>query len=186
MKKLWMIVPVFAFLFLLLYACEKDTFAPADQPAGQEEVTLRVPDVHVYHIIMRTEGVVQNPEPTNDCGLPATGYVTGHFSHMGQLRAEESTWEIVGCSVVPTSVGMDVYNEVYGQWVAANGDKLLYHGNMVLNLQYDPETGFTPFGYDAQGDIYDGTGRFEDAEGTFHETHEAGDIEGEAVIYVPK
>jgi len=164
MKKTILIILSITFFF----ACTKQS---SDLNSEQQSNTNAVQVTRVFKASFFTS---IDPDPSNG-PLPCSGdipnfaipmklLVHGSATHLGELHWEQSTLVHSSCS---TSFPIHVLNIIVsGQLTAANGDKIFYTANDNIDLAGLLSGGHTGT-ITGTWTITGGTGRFEDASGTF-------------------
>ncbi len=162
-------VSLFALLLLLLTSCQQtDELAT---PAESQKIGQRSQSARVFKATLQSSVNADPSIPLTQCSgdLPNFGipdhFLAGQATHMGQLNPVMSTLHHDNCNLSFTT--MTLTADVSGQLTASNGDVVYYSGEDVINV-FNLLTGAGTTGtINGNWTITGGTGRFEDASGTF-------------------
>jgi hypothetical protein len=136
------------------------TEEPAAIPISEDGLAFRNSEVREVPVKFRGKTYMDESSDPTFCGeIPfySKGYAYGQMSHVGKVYAELNPWEIKSCSAT------DMVIE--GAITAPNGDALLYTIYSTVNVNDGSISGYL--------EIYDGTGKFENATGTIDFTYGA-------------
>lgn len=164
MKKL----SIFMTALVLFASCSKES-ADSVMPFASNQAAVKSVQARPFYAIINAAVDVNSTNPPTACSGDAPFaapdfLLDGEADHMGNLDGQASTLHHDACNLSITD--MQLTTEVSGQLVAANGDKVFYTGNDVVDV-----TGFVT-GQSNLGAITGtwtldgGTGRFEGATGT--------------------
>ena len=174
-----------AVLLPFLIGCAEE---PDSISISQEELVFRDSDIREVPIKLKGTTYMDETSDPIFCGeIPfySKGYAYGQVSQVGKIEAELNPWEIKSCSA--TEMVID------GVMKAPNGDAFSYTIYSTVNVNDGSISGYL--------EIYDGTGKFEDATGTIDFTYGAitemtvtpagivslkTELEGEGTLIYPK
>lgn len=144
-------ISIFALTILLLNACKKDVNRP-----------------------MRFEfqSSVNAASPTLTCTLPGVPFAianSGYFlqgtaTHLGSINSTASKGQDGFCNL---SAAFILTTKTSGQIVAANGDKIIYSGDDIIDLNNVIANGATTAPITGVWTVTGGTGKFAGASGSF-------------------
>jgi hypothetical protein len=166
MKKLSIIISA----VMLLASCSKESADSMAPVSANDETTLKAAGPRPFYAII---SAVADP---NSAPTPCTTDLPGGFAapdffldgdadHMGNINGQTSTLHHVSCDLSLTT--MLLTTSVSGEIVAANGHKIFYTGDDVVNVaSLLTQTGTTG-SITGTWTITGGTGRFEGATGSF-------------------
>jgi hypothetical protein len=156
---------------VLLIACNKEKVSePPAQVVADQSVQNPQTTKEFYGTISSTLNLDPSIPPMQCTGdLPGIflpdHFLHGNAIHFGQLNGQESSLHHVSCNLsVPDR---QLTASVSGQIVAANGDRIYYSGNDVIDITNLLTAQGTTGGIQGTWNITGGTGRFEDASGSF-------------------
>jgi len=167
MKKITFLLAAFAFFI----ACTKDS----------DELVKVGPDASLtprttkeFKASFQSSLNLNNPFTVCTGDVPGFGvpdhFLAGWAKHFGPLNGSESTLHHDACNIVVADATLTA--TVSGQITAANGDKIYYSGVDVVDITgfiyNNSETGAINGTWNING----GTGKFEDASGSFTVTGE--------------
>jgi hypothetical protein len=168
MKKLTVII----LSLVLLIACSKqqDSLASKEEIAGQAAQQEKV--TRVFKGEFRSS---IDPDPSNTpltCSgdipgfaIPTHFLLNGSTTHLGELIAQQSGFQHTSCNLSISA--MQLTTNISGQLTASNGDRIFYTGIDVINVSNLLTGQGTTGGIEGTWTITGGTGRFEEASGSF-------------------
>ncbi len=170
---------LFALTIMLFAACKKDnnemkSYATmqadlvSNKNAGKSAVA-RPMSVNLYSTVDPSSPTLSCTMPGVPFGISNSGYfLHGTITHMGEINSaismgQDSYCNLSGSTFILTTV-------TAGQIVAANGDKITYTGDDVIDLNNIIFNGGATATITGLWTITGGTGRFAGASGTFQIT----------------
>ena len=144
-------ISIFALTILLLNACKKDINRPMK--------------FEFYSTVDAASSTLTCTLPGVPFAIANSGYfLHGNATHLGNIDSDNSKGQDGFCNLSPTFI---LSTKTSGQIVAANGDKITYSGDDVIDLNNVISNGATTAPITGVWIITGGTGRFAHASGSF-------------------
>jgi hypothetical protein len=168
MKKLVIISSI-----VLIVACKKGSDVPATETNLQStnQANGNGPVTRPFTASLQSSIDPDPSIPPTPCSGDLPGWANpGHFmhgtaSHLGELKWEESRLQDVSCNINLATAQLTT--SIAGQFTAANGDRVFYTGNDVIDITNLLTQGGTTGSFNGTWTITGGTGRFAGATGSF-------------------
>ncbi|MFY9151722.1 MAG: hypothetical protein WAO52_06905 [Prolixibacteraceae bacterium] len=114
-------------ILLLISSCSADHFLPASV-----KISKTGRNVPVRHVVW-FESI---PDENNmlECGLPASGMITGHCNLLGDIVADQSPFTIWHWHFDPDSSEPKIVESIEGTITGQNGDSYFYTGIITTRL----------------------------------------------------
>ena len=157
-----------AAVLMILGSCQSDDLATPD---GSSRISVRAQQQTRPFVATLTGALNPDSAPTACTGdLPGLALldysISGNATHFGNLRVAESSLHHEDCDLSFETALLTT--NVSGQLVAANGDLIYYTGEDVVNVFNLLTQSGTTGAINGTWTITGGTGRFEDASGSFN------------------
>ena len=156
---------------MLLFACSKETTQETSIPGKDSQSVQNPQTTRVFSGNISSTFNLDPSIPPMECTGDLPGlflpdhFLHGNAIHLGELNSQQSTLHHQSCNL--SFATMQLTASVSGQIAAANGDLIYYSGNDVIDVTNLLTGQGTTGSIQGTWTITGGTGRFDEASGSF-------------------